>query len=331
MGIIYHSNGKEAWRGSPGDIVYHDNGKEAWGGELGDIVYHWNRKEAWRGRPGDIVYHDNGKELTRGGTSCLVNIGSGFLLTVTTTEATLLVNGTNIFLAKYKPKPLKECENCSNQYVDGKGYYANLRYNEGHRKYNFCSNECCNDFITSDDYEWVNENNLTDSEVEDLKPESLLEKLRDFSIESSQRIRDIRESSKKISKEKKLADEEKRLLKLEKEKKEKEELARLESVRMRSDDLLNDSYLKKLNDEAMRLKRADHDIFDIYLLNPGDNRVAVMKYIKDITGLGIQQVKEIINFTPSVLHEHKRIEECQEIKDKLEELGATVRIDSTPI
>ena len=261
MGIIYHSNGKEAWRGSPGDTIYHDNGKEAWCGELGGYVYHWNGKEAWRGRQGDIVYHDNGKELTRGGTSCQVNIGSGFLLTVTTTEATLLVNGTNIVLAKYKPKPLKECENCSNQYVDGKGYYANLRYNEGHRKYNFCSNECCNDFIASDDYEWV----------------------------SSQRIRDIRESSKKISKEKKLAEE--------KEKKEKEELARLESVRMRSDDLLNDSYLKKLNDEAMTLIRADHDIFDIYLLNPGDNRVAVMKYIKDITGLGIQEVKEIINFT----------------------------------
>ena len=131
MAIIYHSNGKKAWDGNPNspgsylerNPVYHSNGKRAWCGQFGYSVLHWNGKLAWDGESG-YVYHDNGKELTRGGTSCQVNIGSGFLLTVTTTEATLLVNGTNIVIAKYKPKPLKECENCSNQYVDGKGYYA---------------------------------------------------------------------------------------------------------------------------------------------------------------------------------------------------------------
>ena len=173
MGIIYHSNGKEAWRGSPGDIIYHDNGKEAWRGELGGYVYHWNGKEAWRGRQGDIVYHDNGKELTRGGTSCQVNIGSGFLLTVTTTEATLLVNGTNIVIAKYKPKPSKKCDNCSKQFYSG-GYHSRLRYADGHGLYNFCSSECGHDFIASDDYEMVNENNLTKKEQNerDSKPAS---------------------------------------------------------------------------------------------------------------------------------------------------------------
>jgi hypothetical protein len=205
MGIIYHSNGKEAWRGSPGDIVYHDNGKEAWRGELGDIVYHWNGKEAWRGRPGDIVYHDNGKELTRGGTSCQVNIGSGFLLTVTTTEATLLVNGTNIVIAKYKPKPSKKCDNCSQSYHN-RGYHSRLRYANGHGLYNFCSSECGHDFIASDDYEMVNENNLTkeEQEEENSKPassESWKKLLKKFK-EQEEREREQRRMREKESQEK---------------------------------------------------------------------------------------------------------------------------------
>ena len=205
MGIIYHSNGKEAWRGEPGGYVYHDNGKIAWRGELGGYVYHWNGKEAWGGDPGDYVYHDNGKELTRDGSSCQVNIGSGFLLNVTTTEASLLVNGTNIVLAKHKPKPSKKCENCSKQYYSG-GYHSRLRYNEGHRLYNFCSSECGNDFITSDDYEMVNENNLTKEEQneQDSKPassESWKNLLNKFN-EHEEKVREQKRMKEKQSQEK---------------------------------------------------------------------------------------------------------------------------------
>ena len=212
MGIIYHSNGKKAWDGNPNspgsylerNPVYHSNGKRAWCGQFGYSVLHWNGKLAWDGESG-YVYHDNGKELTRGGTSCQVNIGSGFLLTVSTTEATLLVNGTNIVIAKYKPKPSKKCDNCSKQFYSG-GYHSRLRYAEGHGLYNFCSIDCGNDFIASDDYEMVNENNLTKEEQEEegSKPassESWKKLLKKFN-EQEERVRQQKRIQEKQSQEK---------------------------------------------------------------------------------------------------------------------------------
>jgi large subunit ribosomal protein L7/L12 len=66
--------------------------------------------------------------------------------------------------------------------------------------------------------------------------------------------------------------------------------------------------------------------FDVVLAGFGDNKVAVIKAVRGITGLGLKEAKEAVEGAPSTLKEGVSKEEAEEAKKTLEEAGATVEI-----
>ena len=71
---------------------------------------------------------------------------------------------------------------------------------------------------------------------------------------------------------------------------------------------------------------AEKDSFDVVLAEVGDNKMAVIKAVKDITGLGLKESKEFVESAPKALKEGAAKAEAEEIKAKLEEAGAKVEL-----
>ena len=66
--------------------------------------------------------------------------------------------------------------------------------------------------------------------------------------------------------------------------------------------------------------------FNVELTSIGANKVAVIKAVREITGLGLKEAKDMVEGAPSVLKEAVSKEEAEELKKKLEETGATITI-----
>jgi len=66
--------------------------------------------------------------------------------------------------------------------------------------------------------------------------------------------------------------------------------------------------------------------FDVVLTGFGANKVAVIKAVRAITGLGLKEAKGAVEDTPSALKEGVSKEEAEEVKKQLEEAGATVEV-----
>ena len=66
--------------------------------------------------------------------------------------------------------------------------------------------------------------------------------------------------------------------------------------------------------------------FDVELTDAGANKIKVIKVVREITGLGLKEAKEAVEAAPKVLKEAVSKEEADDIKAKLEELGAKVTL-----
>ncbi len=66
--------------------------------------------------------------------------------------------------------------------------------------------------------------------------------------------------------------------------------------------------------------------YDVMLKDAGGQKVAVIKAVKDITGLGLGEAKAIVDGAPKAVKEKVAKEEAEEAKAKLEEAGATVEL-----
>jgi len=66
--------------------------------------------------------------------------------------------------------------------------------------------------------------------------------------------------------------------------------------------------------------------FDVILQSPGDKKINVIKVVREITGLGLKEAKELVDNAPKPVKEGVSKEEAEQIKAKLEEAGATVEI-----
>lgn len=66
--------------------------------------------------------------------------------------------------------------------------------------------------------------------------------------------------------------------------------------------------------------------FDVILAEAGQEKVKVIKVVKDVTGLGLKEAKELVDGAPKAVKEGASKEEADEIKAKLEEAGATVEV-----
>ena len=66
--------------------------------------------------------------------------------------------------------------------------------------------------------------------------------------------------------------------------------------------------------------------FDVILTSFGENKVAVIKTVRGITGLGLKEAKDAVEGVPTVLKESIPKAEAEDIKKQLTEAGATVEI-----
>lgn len=66
--------------------------------------------------------------------------------------------------------------------------------------------------------------------------------------------------------------------------------------------------------------------FDVVMSSFGANKVAVIKAVRAITGLGLKEAKEMVESVPSTIKEGASKEEAEDIKKQLEEAGATVEV-----
>lgn len=71
---------------------------------------------------------------------------------------------------------------------------------------------------------------------------------------------------------------------------------------------------------------AEKTEFDVILKNAGANKLAVVKLVKDLTGQGLKEAKELVDGAPSKLKEGVSKEEAESLKKSLEEAGAEVQL-----
>ena len=71
---------------------------------------------------------------------------------------------------------------------------------------------------------------------------------------------------------------------------------------------------------------AEKDEFDVVMSSFGDNKVAVIKAVRGITGLGLKEAKEMVEGVPSTIKEAAAKGEAEDIKKQLEEAGASVEL-----
>ena len=66
--------------------------------------------------------------------------------------------------------------------------------------------------------------------------------------------------------------------------------------------------------------------FNVELTEAGPNKVKVIKVVREVTGLGLKEAKDAVDGAPKVLKEAVSKEEAEDIKKKLEEVGAKVTL-----
>lgn len=71
---------------------------------------------------------------------------------------------------------------------------------------------------------------------------------------------------------------------------------------------------------------AEKDEFDVELTEVGPNKVKVIKVVREVTGLGLKEAKEVVDGAPKVVKEGASKEEAEEIKTKIEAEGAKVTL-----
>ncbi len=71
---------------------------------------------------------------------------------------------------------------------------------------------------------------------------------------------------------------------------------------------------------------AEKDEFDVELTEVGPNKVKVIKVVREVTGLGLKEAKEVVDGAPKVVKEAAAKDEAEDIKAKLEAEGAKVTL-----
>lgn len=66
--------------------------------------------------------------------------------------------------------------------------------------------------------------------------------------------------------------------------------------------------------------------FDVILKNGGANKIQVIKVVKDLTGKGLKEAKDLVEGVPQTIKTGVKKEEAEELKKKLEEVGAVVEL-----
>ena len=71
---------------------------------------------------------------------------------------------------------------------------------------------------------------------------------------------------------------------------------------------------------------AEKSTFDVILKHPGGAKLAIVKLVKELTGLGLKEAKEVVDAAPKAIKEGCSKEEAESLKAQLEEAGAEVEL-----
>jgi large subunit ribosomal protein L7/L12 len=71
---------------------------------------------------------------------------------------------------------------------------------------------------------------------------------------------------------------------------------------------------------------AEKSTFDVILKHPGGAKLAIVKLVKDLTGLGLKEAKELVDSAPKAVKEGIAKDEAESLKKQLEEAGAEVEL-----
>lgn len=66
--------------------------------------------------------------------------------------------------------------------------------------------------------------------------------------------------------------------------------------------------------------------FDVVLVSPGEKKINVIKVVRELTGLGLREAKDLVDNAPNPVKEGASKEEAEAVKAKLEDAGATVEL-----
>lgn len=70
----------------------------------------------------------------------------------------------------------------------------------------------------------------------------------------------------------------------------------------------------------------EQSAYTVVLASAGEQKIAVMKVVKEVLGLGLKEAKDLVDAAPSTLKEGMKKEEANEFKKKLEDAGAKVEL-----
>lgn len=71
---------------------------------------------------------------------------------------------------------------------------------------------------------------------------------------------------------------------------------------------------------------AEKNEFDVVLKHPGGAKLQIVKLVKELTGLGLKEAKEVVDAAPKAIKEGVSKEEADSLKQQLEEAGAEVEL-----
>lgn len=77
---------------------------------------------------------------------------------------------------------------------------------------------------------------------------------------------------------------------------------------------------------ASQAAEEEKSAFNVELTEIGEQKIAVMKVVKEVLGLGLKEAKDLVDAAPSVIKEGAKKEEAEEIKKKIEEAGGKVTL-----
>ena len=77
---------------------------------------------------------------------------------------------------------------------------------------------------------------------------------------------------------------------------------------------------------ARRRPAAEKDEFTVMLTGSGDKKIQVIKVVRELTGLGLKEAKDLVDGAPKAVKEGVTKAEAEEVKKKLEEAGGTVEL-----
>lgn len=66
--------------------------------------------------------------------------------------------------------------------------------------------------------------------------------------------------------------------------------------------------------------------FTVVLANSGSNKIPVIKVVRELTGLGLKEAKDLVDGAPKTLKENVTKEQAEDMKKKLAEVGATIEL-----